>query len=162
MKVSTSSVDTSKTAPVPSAVKVKPLIDSAVSSDKNLFKTLYTKLAKIIKTGYARELAIKAITQEGFSYGHICVAFHNKNIMKVKQELTAALASAFASKSAGDRSEVFSRFSAAALNAEIPAICTAASSPIALAISAGCGAAICSNLTPDSLSILEMLDFLGS
>nr|GMD50032.1 hypothetical protein Iba_chr11aCG8760 [Ipomoea batatas]GME05302.1 hypothetical protein Iba_scaffold2753CG0640 [Ipomoea batatas] len=150
MKVSTSSVDTSKTAPVPSAVKVKPLIDSAVSSDKNLFKTLYTKLAKIINTG--RRL----------SYGHICVAFHNKNIMKVKQELTAALASAFASKSAGDRSEVFSRFSAAALNAEIPAICTAASSPIALAISAGCGAAICSNLTPDSLSILEMLDFLGS
>lgn len=39
--------------------------------------------------------------------------------MKVKQELTAALASAFASKSAGDRSEVFSRLSAAALNAGI-------------------------------------------
>lgn len=45
---------------------------------------------------------------------------------------------------------------------EISVIFSAASKPAALAISAGCGADNCSNSTPDSLSIIEKFDFLGS
>ena len=43
-KVSTSSAGTSKTAPLPSAVSVKPVTDSTFSSGKNLLKTPKTKL----------------------------------------------------------------------------------------------------------------------